>query len=116
MNSTSYSLEKFNIPLWFYVVPRRTVQTNHGDVVFLGFNVQRRRLNALGFKFDFFIMIEIIFNCYRTTTSGCISGMRGVVNCISPEFDEGLLSEVFLKSDKHQFNLCLELPEVLVDG
>jgi hypothetical protein len=59
---TSYSYEKFNILLSFDVVPRRTVQTNHGDVVFFGFNIQRRRLNALSFKFDFFLMIDIIFN------------------------------------------------------
>jgi hypothetical protein len=94
--STSYSFEKFNISLSFDAVPKRTVQTNHGDVEFFGFNIQRRRLNALSFKFDFFVMINIIFNHYRTTTSGCISGMRGVVNCISPEFDEGLLSEMCL--------------------
>jgi hypothetical protein len=94
--STSYGFEKFNIPLSFDVVPMRTVQTNHGDVVFFCFNIQRRRLNVLGFKFDFFIMIDIIFNYYRTCTSGCISRMRGVVNCIYPEFDEGLLSEVCL--------------------
>jgi hypothetical protein len=55
--STSYSFEKFNIPLSFDVVSRKTVRTNHGDVVFFGFNIQRRRLNALSFKFDFFIMI-----------------------------------------------------------
>jgi hypothetical protein len=35
--STSYSFEKFNIPLSFDVVPRRTVQTNHGDVLFFWF-------------------------------------------------------------------------------
>jgi hypothetical protein len=58
--STSYAFEKFSIPISFDVVPRRTVQTNHSDVVFFGFNIQRRRQNVLSFKFDFFIMIDII--------------------------------------------------------
>jgi hypothetical protein len=41
-------------------------------------------------------MIDIIFNHYRTTTCGCISGMRGMVSCISPEFDEGCMIVLFI--------------------
>jgi hypothetical protein len=80
--STSYSFKKPSIHLSFDVVPR-TLQTNHGDV-FFGFNIQRRRLNVLSFKFDFFIMIDIIFNYYRSTTSGFISGMWGVFSIKIP--------------------------------
>jgi hypothetical protein len=52
---------------------RRTIQTNHSNVVIFCPNIQHGCLNVLCLNFDFFIVTDIIFNYYCTSASGCIS-------------------------------------------